>query len=348
MTRNVIEMNIRIFSRLDYHCENLQRRLRTAGKKRHIKSNKQDDIFSAEAELLGKFFPESERQVIVLKHRSKVFYCLVGFRFLASVPTLDHFIQTENNAGLMTVLCDLGGLRPQAFGEDLNEIIDVGHMDDGLGYEGHLFTQLQTIYSPVTVYEADQAEDLKSEIQVIRFCLLEKQGDPSTIDGTAPREIERLIKLDIEALPIATISRSLFDADPGSLFLALYRCFEAIYSVRACKKLGNSLGLSKTWQEISKSLEVDLSWRPRELPSLSTLLAPVKPDTLAEILQAIGLNEVEPTNEKVASAIYDLRNRLVHFRPGMQLDSPNSVLNWSGLYKGMIAALEETYLAIEK
>ena len=130
--------------------------------------------------------------------------------------------------------------------------------------------------------------------------------------------------------------------------MALYRCFEAIYSVRACNKLGHSLGLSKPWQEISRTLEVDLSWRPREQPSLSTLLVPVKSDTLAEILQAIGLNETEPTSEKVASAIYDLRNRLVHFRPGMQLKPAKGDLNWSGLYKGMIAALEETYLAIEK
>ena len=112
--------------------------------------------------------------------------------------------------------------------------------------------------------------------------------------------------------------------------------------------MGHSLGLSKPWQEISRTLEVDLSWRPREQPSLSTLLVPVKSDTLAEILQAIGLNETEPTSEKVASAIYDLRNRLVHFRPGMQLKPAKGDLNWSGLYKGMIAALEETYLAIEK
>ena len=183
---------------------------------------------------------------------------------------------------------------------------------------------------------------------MMRFCLLERQGDPSTINESVTREIEELVKLDIEALPIETISRSLFDADPGSLFLALYRCFEAIYSVRACKKLGHSLGLSKPWQEISRSLEEDLSWRPREQSSLATLLAPVTPGTLDAIFKAIGSDGAVPTNDKVASAVYDLRNQLVHFRPGMQLKSMKSDLNWSDLYIGMIAALRETYLAIEK
>jgi hypothetical protein len=347
MTRKVIDMNVRIFLRLDEHCVNLERPLRNAGKKRYIKTNKAEKFFSAEAELKERFFSESERQVVVLEHRSKVFYCLVGFRFLAPVTTMGIFIQTENNAGLMTVLCDQGGLRPQVFGEKLNEIIDVGHMEDDLDYEGHLYTQLETIYSPITIYEADITEYLNGGTQVIRFCLLEKQGDPSTIDEAVTREIEGLVKLGIEALPIETISRSLFDADPGSLFLALYRCFEAIYSVRACKNLGNSLGLSIPWQEISQSLEVELSWRPREQSSLATLLAPVKPDTLAAILKAVGPNEAEPTNDNVARVVYNLRNRLVHFRPGMQLDTERNDINWSDLYIGMIAALKETYLAIE-
>src|SRR5437868_13171482 len=61
------------------------------------------------------------------------------------------------------------------------------------------------------------------------------------------------------------LCRSLFDADPAALFLALYRCLEALYAYSASTKLIGEFGLDRSWTEVAVALEKQLRSEERRV-----------------------------------------------------------------------------------
>jgi hypothetical protein len=108
-----------------------------------------------------------------------------------------------------------------------------------------------------------------------------------------------------------------FGHGPLALFLALYRCLEALYAHSQTHRLMSDLGIDRPWTDMAQTLEAALGWHPREEPSLEALLCHAIPDDLKAVASA--LNSEIPQNSRVevyvAKKIYQLRNSLVHYRP---------------------------------
>src|ERR1700761_5210635 len=86
------------------------------------------------------------------------------------------------------------------------------------------------------------------------------------------------------AIPYELLCRAVLDIDPASLFLALYRCLEALYSREQTLALISKLGISRNWIEMAQLLEAHLGWYPREEASLEVLLQRANENTLRSVL----------------------------------------------------------------
>src|SRR4051812_23191494 len=94
--------------------------------------------------------------------------------------------------------------------------------------------------------------------------------------------------LDLLNIPYQTLCRSIFDADPEAMFLALYRCIEALYSFSSAQALIESLKLNVSWPDLAASLEEKIGWYPREESSLTALMKYASRYDLLSIFEALG------------------------------------------------------------
>src|SRR5438034_1749124 len=100
--------------------------------------------------------------------------------------------------------------------------------------------------------------------------------------------VNQLAVMDTDAVPYDTLCRSVLDLDPSALFLALYRCLEALYAHGLVRELSNTLKITMSWIEMAQILEAKLGWYPREEPSLEALLKHAAPGDLEAVASALN------------------------------------------------------------
>ena len=127
-----------------------------------------------------------------------------------------------------------------------------------------------------------------------------------------------LTDLNVPALPYAAIGESMFDADPRSLYMALYRCIEATYAFETSRRLVDDLKLSVPWVEMAEALANVAGWRPQEASSLNIVLRNALEQDLRDVCQCLNVSVGNDVAASAGKAIYSLRNRIVHYRPGTE------------------------------
>jgi hypothetical protein len=181
------------------------------------------------------------------------------------------------------------------------------------------------------------------------ICLADRRRIEQWIDEQLATILNMITELSPAYIPYEILCRSVLDMDPSALFLALYRCLEALYAHTQTQRLMTALEISKPWAEMAETLEAALGWYPREEPSLEALLA----HAVAEDLQAIAaaLNDTIPAEARsepyVAKRIYQLRNALVHYRPFHQ-KFPFKEVDWNRLCEAMALLVFHIYGEINK
>jgi hypothetical protein len=181
------------------------------------------------------------------------------------------------------------------------------------------------------------------------ICLADRRRIEQWIDEQLAATLNMITELSPAYIPFQILCRSVLDMDPRALFLALYRCLEALYAHSQTQRLMIALEISKPWAEMAETLEAALGWYPREEPSLEALLA----HAVAEDLQAtaVALNDAIPPDARsepyVAKRIYQLRNALVHYRPFHRKFSFEEV-DWNRLCEAMALLVFHIYGEINK
>ena len=132
--------------------------------------------------------------------------------------------------------------------------------------------------------------------------------------------------------------------DPAALFLALYRCLEALYAHGQSHELMTIIGLKQDWVEMAETLERTLGWYPREEPSLKKMFTKARAEDLRSIAAALKVSIPEGAKEAsfVANSIYHLRNALVHYRPFHRKISTKAV-NWNRLCEAMTRLVQHIH-----
>ncbi|GGN74983.1 hypothetical protein GCM10010112_45710 [Actinoplanes lobatus] len=315
--------NQALFLHLEDYCKRRDVEIASSGNTRWVRFAGIEDgeLLEAERDFLQHLVVAStlrfgnHRSLSHLTKGDSSYIGLVGFDFEPNLPT--QVTAIELNAGI--IVCLLSEVKPFPTEGPLQikNIIEASSREQDPDYRGHEGVEIARLFPRIQVFTWQEAPDDESIWRMyLMACIEECRQGGSWIDEALAEELLTLTDLNVPHLPYYAICRSVFDADPQSLFMALYRCIEATYAYESSRKLVEKLGLSVSWQEMAAALEDSMGWRPQESSSLNLILQYAVQKDLETVCDCLG---VEVGNDLLASAgkaIYVLRNRIVHFRPG--------------------------------
>lgn len=314
MSRNMIDANRRLFAHLEEYCARREEPLGTAGAVRWVHSPVEVDRETLKnAKVLENLRYGRYRALCHLELANSHYVGLVGFDFPIELPQL---VAQEVTSGFAVTL--LSELRPQPLAgpSAVRDVVEVGQRGE-TGYAGHESEAIQTLFPSLQLLECRQPPEGDAIWRLfLMICSQECQQGGSWMEAELTEALVSLTDLSVAALPYRAICLSMFDADPRSLFMALYRCIEATYAYESAQKIVDKFSLEVTWQELAEALDEEIGWHPQEASSLNLVL---KHALQADLDELCRLFKVEAGTDVAATAgkvLYRLRNRVVHHRTG--------------------------------
>lgn len=315
MMRNMIAANTKVFSDFDNYLQSRGAPADNAGEIRWIATNDDEEVD------LKRFSFTSEHRISPSKFVSRFddgsdqVFVTVGFD---QAVESTFFQKIPMAAGLLTAVLADCEPRPVASILTVQDIVSAQDKRDS-SYGGHTASDIFELFPTMLAFDAqniDFADDAKIFFD---FVLSDATKQNGWIDDKLAKSLEQLYILNLIGIPYNVLAHSLSDPNPSSLFLALYKCLESLYSRTASERIKKTLNVASDWKEISVALENDLGWRPIEAGSLESLVNLGAEREWTDIQAAIApafpgfvANE-EAT--RAARLIYKLRNSVVHFRP---------------------------------
>ncbi len=343
MSRSLIESNTIIFSALDRFCEARGEPLRNAGTPRWIASVPDDRRFMMHAAVVDKT-SFSPTKLIARGELDQTFYLfIVGFD-TTDIPA--GFEEADVTASHITVILSEGNVRPRLSPLEIRDLVEVGDKHSEPSYVGHEVESIRRIFPPVRVFKTKEA--LSSPWKTyFRVCLYECSFLQAWIDEETIATLHAVCDLDADLIPYKVLCRSIFDSDPGSLFLALYRCLERLYAFSSARELSLELNSNHSWDVVASALEDKLGWWPKEEGSLEKLLHMASSNDLESIFKA--MNEVAPAMPDrvrvAARRVYKLRNSLVHYRPSHSATSHDRY-EWNKICTAMAGIVLDVHQSV--
>jgi hypothetical protein len=319
MSRNMIESNTQIFSLLDSYCANRSQPVRNAGARRWIRTlNSRDRDILKNADLEAQLSFSASRRLARFDYRNNTYICLIGFEYALSVLDLK---EDDLQPGLLTAI--LAELRPQPIvsASGVVDIVDASDRDSDPEYGGHTAQAIASLFPRIRVFIGKNLSIENTWRAFFLMSIEECRAGESWIDQEFSSALETLGNIDLINIPYKTLCRSIFDSDPATMFLALYRCIEALYAYSSAQVLIETLQLTVSWPDLAASLEDKIGWYPREESSLTALMKLADQSDLEGVFAALGENLPGADTDlpqSTAKRIYLLRNSLVHFRPSHQ------------------------------
>lgn len=277
---------------------------------------------------------------------SRAFFVTSGL----DVPEVPVDLELEDlDGGLLTAFLFELAPTPAVPAAQIRNIVEVDDKTSDPGYDGHSPASIASLYPKIQVFSV---ADLLIEETFKTFfviCLSDRRRIDQWIDEQLAKTLNMITDLSPASIPYEVLCRSVLDMDPSALFLALYRCLEALYAHTQTQELMTVVGISKPWAEMAQTLEATLGWYPREEPSLEALLSHAVPEDLQAAVLALG--DKIPVNARgeayVAKRIYQLRNALVHYRPFHQKFSLKQI-DWNRLCEAMALLVFHIYGEIQR
>lgn len=345
MARNMIAANTAVFGLLDQFVANRGAPLESTGQVRWIATDDADRRILKDFSLSKTLRISPARVIARFDDPPDNLFVLVGFEPSASSTWLAPF---EVGAGLLTAVIAELQPRPQASPLQVKQVVDAQDKRDA-GYIGHEASSIASLFPPIRAFLGyNLAPDVDGRI-IFDLILSETELSNNWIDGDLCRDLRQLCDLDLTGIPYMTVARSMLDFDQSSLFMALYRCLEALYAHAGANRLRSTLGISTPWEEVAIALETDLSWRPIEWQSLEALVGMGAEPDLILIRDAISpAFPGDPSTDLTRAAsdyLYRLRNSVVHYRPAHALID-HSLVDWNKLCRACATLISYVYSEI--
>jgi len=342
-SRNKIEANKRIFAGLDEYCAANGEPLPNAGEGRWIVSARGvDQRLLIKADLTSSMSLGASLKLARFDFEETSLFCTVGLELPDQIAGL---IDEEVGGGMMTaVLSELNPM-PKASVLEIKNIIETGMNTPG--YSGHEIHEISPLYPIVRVFLGSDISNEETSRIFFLICLADSVRAGVWMDSSLRANLELIAELSPVAIPYRILCRSLFDTDPGAVFLALYRCLEALYAYSHTSELMSRLGMKLEWNHVAQVLEETLAWRPREEPSLGALLQLAVSEDLRTMLSALGATLPEKTDlvNYTTKHLYQLRNSLVHYRAFHQSFDPDKI-DWNRLCEATALMVLHIYSSI--
>lgn len=313
-SRSKIEANTIVFHLLDEYCSSHEEPLANEGAPRWISSTKAGRDFLIRATLVEHISFSASVKIARFDLSNRAYFITSGLN--TTEPPIDVALEDLDGGILTSFLADLVPM-PAALPSAVRDVVEVADKLSSPDYDGHDPDLICRLFPRIQVFSG--VDLLPEETFKIFFliCLTDRRRVDQWIDQQLANALAAITELSPTSIPYEILCRALLDMDPAALFLALYRCLEALYAHSHAQALMSSIGIEKDWVEMAETLESTLGWYPREEPSLEALLTGANVEDLRCLANA--LNEPIPDGAKeasfVAKRIYRLRNALVHYRP---------------------------------
>jgi len=340
MSRNMIGANQELFATLERYCLVRDQPIESAGGGRYVATNAEEKRLLKDLKVGTCIRFGNHRSLTHLFLSDSHYIGTVGFEFEPGAPNLTLI---ENNAGLTVCLLVESRASPLASPPTVRNIVEVGSRAD-VDYSGHESRLIESLFPSIQVLQSTEPLDDDS---LWRLCLMIcaeecKQGG-SWIEHELASELVALTDLNIPSMPYSAICRSIFDADPRSLFMALYRCLEATYSHQSSRRLIDKLALNISWQDMAAALESEIGWHPQESASLNVVLQHTVESDLEAICDCLRVEVGKDVQASAGRAVYSLRNSVVHFRPGTREIGVDEI-DWNRLCLLLIRVVFDVFI----
>jgi len=343
-SRNMIEAISTVFGSLDGYCSNREEPLLNAGRPRWIQTEHSGRHFLKDAVLVSNLSFSASLKLARFDFSNRSFFFTSGFDF----PEPPSILQPEDlDGGRLTAFLYEMKPSPIASPSEIRNVVEVADKVSTSDYGGHDFESVLGLFPKIRVFSTEGLSKDDSFKMFLLICLSDRRRIDQWIDEELAKTLSSVTELSPLAIPYETLCRSILDMDPSALFMALYRCLEALYAHSHTSKLMTDLAISKPWFEMAQMLEATLGWYPREEPSLEALLCHADLEDLEAVLAALEETLPEGSNLQtcVAKRIYRLRNAVVHYRPFQQQTFPRKV-NWNRLCESMSVLVFGVYSKI--
>ncbi|MEU2166915.1 hypothetical protein ACH47V_05985 [Micromonospora chersina] len=310
----MVDANSALFSHLENYCLRRGEPLESAGRRRYVTTTPLEREYLKDLKVASCIRFGNHRSLTHLWKSEEHYIGLLGFDI---EPELPQVTPVAVNGGMATCLLSEVKPLPLAGPAQIRNIVEVGSMDDS-DYSGHDCTAIQSLFPRIQMLQCSQPLDKDSAWRLfLMLCAEECREGGSWVEAGLSDALVSLTDLNVPFMPYPAICRSMFDADPRSLFMALYRCIEATYAYESSRRLVERLALKTSWQDVAAALESELGWHPQEAMSLNLVLQYALEQDLREICSCLDVVDIGKDVQTAAGrAIYSLRNSVVHFRPG--------------------------------
>ena len=345
-SRSMIEANVAVFGSLDEYCSSRGEPLSNAGRPRWISTSGSGRQFLMYAALVEELSISASVKVARFDLANRAFFVTSGLD-LPDVP--EHLRVEDLDGGLLTAFLYELKPSPAVAPSLIRDVVEFADKTSTLGYLGHDPLLVSSLYPKIQVFSVEDLLREESFKMFFLICLSDRRCIDQWIDRRLATILTLVTELSPASIPYKTLCRSLLDMDSSALFLALYRCLEALYAHTQTQRLMAALEVSKPWAEMAQTLEATLGWYPREEPSLEALLSHAVPEDLQAIASALNdkIPDEAGIEAYVARRIYQLRNTLVHYRPFHHKFSFGEV-NWNRLCEAMALLVFHVYAEVTR
>ena len=210
-------------------------------------------------------------------------------------------------------------------------------------------SMLEKYYEKILLFEipigsallSDEAKEYRCALEVL---LCSVQSRPMHWPSTTLERLHIMAMDKEEKAPFHLLFRMLTETRGDAAFLDVYRCIEQLFPLPKIAALTADLGVTLPAMKVARSLETHLGWRRPEIDSLIQITSNGPPALTKRLQQFFHIDVgVSDPAASVARAIYDLRNRCVHFRPLQAMEIDAEPPDWIALVDMLLELVQFLY-----
>src|ERR1039457_313496 len=247
-SRNMKAANTAVFSALDEYCSTRAEPLLNAGRPRWISTTGPGRQFLIHATLIDKLPFSASVKMTRFDMSNRAFFVTSGF----DVPETPDPLQAEDlDGGILTAFLPELPPTPAPPPSLIRDVVEVADGTSTPGYDGHDPLSMSSLYRKIQVFSVEDLPREDSFKVFFLLCLSDRRRIDQWIDGRLADILTLVAELSPGSIPYETLCRSILDMDQSALFLALYRCLEALYAHTQTQGLMTALKMSRPWVEMA-------------------------------------------------------------------------------------------------
>ena len=313
---------------------------KVSSSKRYIATNDEDKNWLQNLNIGYSFRIARDAYALLLYLKSQDYLCLINIEKKSNrIPFLLEEILV--NAGLITVLGSEGYLTPKVpHALQLRICDEVMYDTKAIDYHGHQWEDIKMLFPTVYCYkinleneDVDIRENINLFYQILCQIIFEFDAGNNPYTNDLKSIWEKIFyegtlsKINYKSLLMSYIALT-WDIS----YLYLYQCIEDKFACNSVRSLHKRLGVEIPEQDLSRVLYEELSWQPRDLEGIESIIKECSNSLGIDLLKELALEE------GLAKYIYSIRNSIVHETKAAKIPLEDNS-KWEKLIKGILYIL---------